>query len=376
MNMKRKVLIIQENLKGGGAEKVLIDILNHFDYKRYDVTLLLLFNSGVYLGLIPKEVHVKTLFGESLTKFHYICSKLSMYSIRNMYLKYLLNKLLEELEFDTIVSFMEGYSCLMHDLIRNRGRRHISWVHTDLKINNWCLNVFGSIEKQRSIYNRMDDVVFVSNGAKEAFNDIFQAHRDKTIYNLIDSSRIKNKSKSFKVDKKKFTVVNVGRLTDQKRQERIIEVAKILKKRRCEIEYWILGTGEREAELKTLVRNESLEEIVLFKGFQNNPYPFVDAADVFLLTSQTEGYPLVVCEALCLGKPIVSTAITGTEELLSSGFGLLCSYNTVELADAVECLYRSPELLKQYEKKATQRANIFDPQKTMREIYSVIDGCM
>ena len=166
----------------------------------------------------------------------------------------------------------------------------------------------------------------------------------------------------------------MGRLADQKRQERIVEIAKILNNRGCDIEYWILGTGPRERELKDLVHSEGLDNVVFFKGFQSNPYPYIKTADVFLLTSQTEGYPLVICEALCLGKAIVSTKVTGANELLSGDVGFLCGYNSLELSDAIEKVYRNPELLSFYSKKAYVKSLDFDIEKTMNEIYTVING--
>ena len=57
--MKQKLLIIQYSLAGGGAEKVLCDILNRFDYERFDVTLLLFQKYGVYLSSLPKEVKLR-----------------------------------------------------------------------------------------------------------------------------------------------------------------------------------------------------------------------------------------------------------------------------------------------------------------------------
>lgn len=369
--MKKEILIIHETLKGGGAEKVLIDILNHIDYDRYNLTLLLIFNAGIYKDQIPKEVKVLTMFSEKLSLVHYFCAKFSLYKCRNTYFKYLLLRLLKGLQFDATVSFMEGYSCVMHSLILDKGKRNISWVHTNLAINNWCLNAFQSIEEQRQIYEKMDDVVFVSQGARDAFNEIFNTQRSTIVHNLIDVTQIIQKSLLKSISKRKFTVVNVSRLVQQKYQERIIEIASILKKRGRDIDYWILGTGPRENELKELVRVNDLEDTVFFKGFQSNPYPYMRSADVFLLTSETEGYPLVICEALSLGKPIVSTEVTGTDELLSNDVGLLCNHNTCELADAIEKLYCTPSLRDSYSKKSHLKSLDFAVTNVMNRIYSV-----
>jgi len=368
----KQILFIHNNLQGGGAEKVLIDILNNFDYTKYEVSLLLLYNNGVYHNRIPKNVKTLILFGGDITRIIYVFKKLSIYKIRDVYYKHKLCALLKGNRYDTIVSFMEGLTCRIHDLIRNRANRNVSWVHIDLKVNNWCLNEFISINEQGRIYSRMDEVVFVSEGARNAFNDIFHTSRQKVIYNLIDSNLIREKSIEKEIKKNKFTVVTVGRLEDQKKQERIIEVARILKGSGYDIEFWIIGTGSREKELKSLVNKYSLETTVLFIGFQLNPYPYIKAADIFILTSQAEGYPLVVCESLCLGKPIVSTDVTGPHELLNDGTGIICDDSVERLSKGVELLYNNPDLLILYSSKAKQKSKMFNVEQSMQEIYNIL----
>lgn len=57
------------------------------------------------------------------------------------------------------------------------------------------------------------------------------------------------------------------------------------------MDFWILGTGYLEAELRRLARDLSVEDMVHFLGFKSNPYPYIAASDLFLSTSMTEGYP-------------------------------------------------------------------------------------
>ena len=65
-----------------------------------------------------------------------------------------------------------------------------------------------------------------------------------------------------------------------------------------------------------LVSDLELRNVVHFLGFINPPYPFMKIADILLMTSKAEGFPLVLCEALCLGVPVIATKCTGPIEIL------------------------------------------------------------
>jgi glycosyltransferase involved in cell wall biosynthesis len=117
--------------------------------------------------------------------------------------------------------------------------------------------------------------------------------------------------------------VAVGRLTVQKRFDKLLNVHKRLLDEGVDHEVWILGTGEKEKALKAQAKRLGITHSCLFLGFRN-PYPYLRSADVFAMTSDYEGLPVVICEAMVLAKPIVSTAVTGPNELLERGrYGLL-----------------------------------------------------
>lgn len=370
--MKKRILFIQNNLGGGGAEKVLIDILKNFDYTKYDVTLLLVQRKGIYVSNIPKEVVVKALFNSVSTLLTRVLKRMRFTSICHALHKLITLYKIRWRHFDTIISFMEGRTTIVHSYIMKYSKRNITWVHCDLKLGNWCLSDYDSFEHMSSIYQKMDDVVFVSNGAREAFNEIFHAERKTIIYNLIDRNKIRELSDKEIISINKFTICNVGRLTPPKKQDRLIEVAKILVQCGYDVEFWILGAGELENHLKTRVSEENLTEVVKFLGFVANPYPYIKAADVFLLTSDYEGFPLVVCEALCLNKPIVSTRVTGPSEILGDGSGVLCDKDAHELANSLMRLIDNRKDLEEYSVKAECRSHMFNTSDVMQQIYQVI----
>ena len=107
---KKKILIILQGLRGGGAEKVLIDIIKNFDYNSYSVTLLLVGQDGVYNNQIAPEVEVKYLFIPREQWLLGYLQKMKLWTIVDAYYKYNLNSCLCKSSYDTIISFMEGVS--------------------------------------------------------------------------------------------------------------------------------------------------------------------------------------------------------------------------------------------------------------------------
>ncbi len=93
---------------------------------------------------------------------------------------------------------------------------------------------------------------------------------------------------------------------------------------------------------------------------------------MFLLTSDSEGYSLVVGEAMSLGKPIVSTKVVGPMELLANDAGILCNEEEAELAEAIISLYKDTSLRDRYSRSAINRSKMFDAENTMKQIYSLL----
>ena len=164
-----------------------------------------------------------------------------------------------------------------------------------------------------------------------------------------------------------------GRLSRQKRYDRALEAIKLLKDDGYDIELWILGGGELEITLKTLAKNLGLEHMCDFKGFVRPAYSYMRIADIFLNTSEAEGYPLVLCEALCLGLPVVATDITGANEILDkSKYGLLVPENVWDIYRGLKAMIDDNLLRSDYAFKASQRSNMFSVERVVSQIDAVL----
>lgn len=377
--MKKKILFLMPALPGGGAEKVLIDILKNIDYTAYAVTLFLEYKEGVYLQDIPKNVEVLSLHKSNNIWFQRLHRRLTERRIYGIFHEFVYRTmflwLMRGRNFDTIVSFLEGAALKFHSYITKKANKNLSWVHIDLKKKHWSLDFFRNEQDEARCYAMMDKIVFVSEDAKQRFLELFPIESEKCCvqYNLIDGEEIKRQSKSIYVEKRKFTICMAGRLNRQKRYDRAIEVAHLLKNNGYDVDFWILGTGELERELKEQIKKYGLEDYVHMKGFVKPPYAYVAQADIFLNTSESEGYPLTICEALCLGVPTVATSITGATEILSnSQYGLLTDENITSIYNGVKSLIDNDSLRKEYATKALERAEMFQVKETMARIYSMI----
>lgn len=418
--MKKQILFIMPDLPSGGAEKLLIDILRNFDHERYAVTLLLEYRQGVYLPDIPSEVNLKTMFKASniwLERWHRLLHILHCYHLYHAVVhKLVLLFVLRGLKFDTIVSFMEGEAVRLHSYLMGKAKRNVSWVHIDLKTKHWTQIFFRSDRHECRVYEGMDCVVFVSQEAKSKFLELYNVNEKKCCvqYNLIDKEsitvsgerlavsgikgegmacgRVKGEGEGLRPGEGERvkgegeasltahrspltvpTICMVGRLNPQKRYDRALRVAKRLKEDGIDFTLQILGEGHLEAELKEMARELDIEDRVEWKGFVKPPYGYMQAADIYWNTSEAEGYPLVVCEAVCLGRPVVATAICGTTEILAQGaYGCLTSEKEEDIYQKMKEMLTSETRRQEYAAKALEGAERFDVERVMNDIYTLI----
>lgn len=378
--MKKWILFIMPSLPGGGAEKVLIDILKNFDYRLYEVTLFLEYREGIYLNDVPDEVRILSLHPRNTIWFerlHRVLRTFHCYALFHaLVYKYMFLALLKGEKFDTAVSFMEGASIKFHSYITHKADKNLSWVHIDLKQKHWSLDFFQNNKDEFRAYQKMDKVVFVSEDVKRRFLELYAIQSEKctVVYNLIDKNVIQQLAVSERMEKRKFTICMVGRLNKQKRYDRALRVAKRLKDAGYDFDLWIIGEGSLGEPLKAMSHEYEVDDCVFFLGFKKPPYPYMKVADLYLNTSEAEGFSLVNCEALCLGLPVVSTATSGPTELLDhSQYGLLVSEKEEDIYVGVKRMIDDADLHEEYSKKGIQRSEMFNVPNTMAQIYKILE---
>ena len=370
----KKLLFIIPGLSTGGAEKVLITLLRNIDYSRFDVELLLIFNVGVYFDQIPEQVKLSFVY----PKPNSLRQKLDFSAYYKFNLVFFerisVRMALKSSKYDAIISFLEGRALKAHSYITNLARKNITWVHTDLNKNHYTNDISMTNALERKAYAKMDEVVFVSNEAKVQFDKLgYYVKRETIVHNPLEKDLIQ----SFICQSKNqtFTIVLCGRLAKVKAYDRMIRVARRLKDDGLQFQVHFIGDGREREYLQELITSLNLTDNVKLLGFKNPPYYEMAKADLFVSTSIAEGYPVNICEAMCLGLPIVATKCTGTSEIINEGdcFALLAEQNEDSIYSCVKRMMLDDDLRNECRNKTLKAAERFDIHRTMEDIYSIID---
>lgn len=359
--MKKKILFLIESFAGGGVEKVFIDLINNMDINKYDVTVMSIWDYGVRKKDLRKDVKYKSIFPniKGISRvFHNFVEKSD---------GKLLYKLGIREKYDIEIAFIEGRATKIIGASTNPNSRKIAWVHIDLAQGHWTSKVFReSTELEKNYYKKFNDIVFVSNSAKEGFIKLFGDDFDnlQVKYNPLIANDVIRKSQEIvddieKPNDKKLLVAS-GRLDSQKGFDNLLEVCNKLNKDKFNYELWILGEGVERTSLEKLIDKYNLNNVKLL-GYKDNPHKYIKYGDLFICSSRNEGFSLVIAEAMILGLPIISTNCSGPNELLEFGrYGMMVDNNKSALYEGLNQLLSNDELLKYYKEKSKSRQSIFN----------------
>jgi len=166
-----------------------------------------------------------------------------------------------------------------------------------------------------------------------------------------------------------------GSLIPVKGFDRLIRAAALVRDKGYDFSLHIAGSGPEEANLRRLIDELKLGEVVTLHGFLSNPYPLMKQSDVFVMSSHSEALPTVLCEAMILGVPSLVTNCSGCRGLVNSGeFGLMAEQSSRSLAEKMTEYLEKPELAEHYREKSLERSKLFDDEKVLSKYYEIFDG--
>ncbi|WP_342042517.1 glycosyltransferase [Bacillus sp. OTU2372] len=372
--MKKNILISVYNMEIGGIERSLINMLESFDYQKYNVDLLIYHHVGELMKLIPKSVNILpevenySVFRKPVIQ----CLKEGHYSLSLMrtlakyialikskfrsleegsgyiqmqlslkYSSYFLPKI--EKEYDVAISY-----AWPHDIIANKVKagKKIAWIHTDyskLEIDN---------RLDLNVWNKFDAIAAVSEACASSFLSTYPLLNEKVkvIENLTSPNFIKKMAEEIKIFNNKndstFKIVSVGRLSYVKGFDLAITALKLLyDKGLTNIKWYVIGYGGYENELKELITKNNLENSFILLGKKTNPYPYINECDLYVQPSRYEGKAVTVSEAKILGKPILITKYPTASSQIENGVeGIICDLSSEGIANGIEGFYHSEEL--------------------------------
>ena len=359
---KKKICFFHEEFNIGGVERQLYYLVNGLSKTKYEIMLLLCEKKGAFLEKISKGISVDGLdIPYSRTNKIIIAIKLFFFLLKN--------------RPDIFISF----------------HSHLNAVSI-IVCKFLSIKVFicfpGHYPKSRLsglrkyFYTRADKLISVSMGVKASVVNnlhIPDSSKNIVIENCVDIREIGERSKedirSPFLDGDRFTIVSVGRLSAEKNFEVLIRASKLLPPD-CLI--LLIGDGEHREYLENLAAECGPENKIKFLGFQLNPYKFIKKASVYVLSSDSEGLPTVLLEAMSLGVPCVCSDYYGrTDDVIEhnvTGY-IFPRGNHYELANAIKFSHdeKNREKMRSIVENAGRHVFDYSIEKYVQKYERVID---
>ena len=318
--LKKKVLFIIPSLRGGGSERVILNLLTHLNRKIFKPSLAVLQKEGAYLSDVPDDIEIIDL------KCHRI--RFSLIKIFKLIIS----------ERPDIVMTTLSHLNLSVAILYPIFPKKIVFIAREsiipsLYINNESFTpILRILYKQ--CYPNFDGIICQSSDMKNDLIKSFRipSHKITIIHNPCDIDRISKmipEVQNKKLKTKIIKLIAVARLEKQKGLDLLLMAFAKLDRSRFYLT--ILGQGSEEINLRKLILKYDLSDRVNLAGFKSNPYKYMAEADLFILSSRYEGFPNVVLESMACGTPVVAFKCPGgIDEIISDNInGFLVKNNDI-----------------------------------------------
>lgn len=357
----KKILIVNNNMQIGGVQKALVSLLENIQ-NQYDVTLLLFQKSGACVADIPSGIKVITAdshyrylgmaqkdtksFGEKLCRGFYAAIARFFGRKYAVALMGLSQKKLKG--YDVAISYLHNAKeklfyggCNDFVLKHVDAAKKVAFLHCDY------LGCGANTKENAKQYSRFDAIAACSQGCADIFLQANPdlAERVKVVPNCHRFEMIQKLAAEAAVSlpKDRMNVVTVARLAKEKGVDRALRVLACLGELKAQLHYYIVGDGPQKAELLSLIEKENLSDCVTLCGMLNNPYGYIQAADLLLIPSDNEAAPLVIGEAASLGTPVLSMETSSAREMIQMpGIGWVCENSEEAMAESLRELLMNP----------------------------------
>lgn len=357
-----RILFVIGPLKKGGAERVVCNLSNEL-IKENDVFIATTVTpeSDYYLN---EKIIIKCLDDEKTSNKNFI--------IRNYLRAKRLKEVIKNNKIDIAISFLPepSYRLMM---VKNKKLKTIISDRNDpnIEYNSLFQKIITKL-----LYKKSNGFVFQTEDAKKWFSDKIQ-ERSVVIPNPINKDFI---CKPYS-GQRENVIVTVGRLTEQKNHKLLIDAFINIHKKYKDYKLYIYGEGSLRDELSEIIKSNMLEDSIKLMGNVDNVKESIYKSKMFVLTSDYEGMPNALMEAMALGIPCISTRcpIGGPEFLINNGEnGLLIGVgNSEELQGAILKLIEKKDLSEKIGKNANRICDILNPtiinNRWKEYIYSFIN---
>ena len=358
------------DLGQGGAEKVLVNLVNNMDYSKFDITVMTLFDCGENRQFLSQKVKYKTWCRKMIPGNSHLMKLLSPKQLHNLIIKE---------RYDIEVAYLEGPCARIISGCPDPAVKLVSWIHIEQHTAERASSSFRSIQEAKSCYGKFQKIVCVSEMVEEDFKNTLHVNVPyEVLYNTNESEQIYQKSKEEVIDMlfsaDEIKLVGVGKLLKSKGFDRILRIAKKLRDENYLVHVYILGEGPERASLQKYISENKMEDNVTLLGYQLNPYKYIEKCDLFICASQAEGFSTAATEALILGIPVCTVEVAGMKELLGANgeYGIITINKEEALYYGIKKLLDDTDLLNHYKQKAALRGKEFCTENTVKAVENML----
>lgn len=358
-----KILFLIPTLGPGGAEKVLVNLVNNMDPERFDITVMALFGGGVNERFLKPHIRYISCFRHMVRGNSHLMKLLTPGQ---------LHKWLIKERYDIEVSYLEGPSARIVSGCPDPDTKLVSWVHVEQHTKSCAAKAFRSYEESVRCYSRFHKTACVSEYVKQDFQSLYPGIGPVSVlYNTNETAQILEQ-KDEAVEPGLFRegeirLCGVGKLMPIKGFDRIARIHKRLRSEGYPVHTYILGDGPERQKLEGYVREQGLEDSFTMLGYRTNPYKYVARCDLFLCASTAEGFSTAATEALIVGTPVCTVEVSGMKEMLghSGEWGVVTENSEEALYRGIRHLLDTPGALDHYKAQAAVRGKYFSKEKTV-----------
>lgn len=305
----KTLIIFNPSIEDGGVEKNLFLISNYLADKIKNI--ILISTSFKKKNLFSKKIHFSYIYFKFLENYkrlpkYFLCIVLLIFNI----IKH--NRKVVIFSFQANIYAIIVAKLFNIQVISRSNTAPAGWNKNFVKQK--IFNFF---------FKRTELIIVNSYEFKKQMDKIYSI-KSKVILNPFDFTNIKKKSVQ-KINynfykKNHLKLINVGRLVDQKDQLTILKAVHYALKNNKKIQLLIIGKGEKKKELEEYIKKNNLSKNIKLIGYKKNPFKYIRAADIFVLSSKFEGFPNVLIESIFLKRGIISSNCpTGPNEILKNG---------------------------------------------------------
>lgn len=366
----KKILFLIHDLGVGGAEKVLVNLVNHMDREQFDITVIALFGGGVNEQFLAPHIHFQTIWPKAFPGNSQMMKLLSPEQLHRLCVKE---------HYDIEVAYLEGPSARIISGCEDKDTKLFCWIHIEQHTKNCAAGAFRSYQESRRCYERFDQIVCVSETVKEDFLRIYPTIKRIAVrYNTIETEKILASKDETISDinffQEEIRLVAVGKISKRKGFDRLARIVKRLREDGYSVHLYALGVGPDQEEISEYLKDNQLEPYYTFLGYQTNPYKYVAKCDLFVCASLAEGFSTAATEALIVGTPVCTVEVSGMKEMLGEHdeYGVVTENNEEALYKGIKRLLSDQLLLAHYRKQAEQRGKSFSTENTVKAVEELL----